>query len=305
MLADILNIIQPVKDCTLSESKQILPYFLGRHRLFFYDTCSFQKHACLADFAPLCGYIRQKNGAVVLIRCILTELAAESGSLRPEYIRYIRQLHENEIPVILLPEEFLFSVLDACFSSTVKINTFLFWAITTVHRSSSTISTALEADPPLLNKIRGRRSSDRTLFAAFFETVQNHKSAGDNLGEELLTICVHLLSDLPHRNKFQYLILTEDKEAIRTIGRAAENICKQLGFYTFSALTTTCLAEKLHEEGFLTEKSQITEFLKNPAGSPIRFFGSEEYDLAPQEKTMSAEELSAKIVSTGAIHINY
>ena len=294
-----------ISSFVIHEKNLQIPYLTGPHKLFFYDACAFQRHAHLAQPEPIFSYIKSENGLVVLTRCILMELTSESNMLCPEYIEYIRCLHHAGIPVLLLNEEDLFFVFDCCFSSTVKINSFLSWAISTVHRPSTTITATFCAEPELFSAITNRQSSDRMLFRHFFQTVRKNKTSGDNLGEELLTICVHLLSNLPSCQAHQYLILTEDKGAVRIISKAAENSSKQLDFYAFSALTTTRLAQHLYDKGILTDPTKIRELLVGPTNAPIKFFGSGAYDLAPLEKKMSAEDLSLMITIPGAIYINY
>lgn len=287
------------------KKEQLLPLLSGKQKLFFYDACSFQKHAQLKQSEPIFSYIILKSGIVVVTHCILTELSSENGMLCPNYIHYLKGLQQAGITVVFLQEEYIFSVLDICFSSTVKINSCLAWAISTVHQPSGAVTKALDSDSDLFSAIMNRQSSDRMLFQRFFSTVLQSKKPRDNLGEELLTVCAHLLSNLPSRKEYQYLLLTEDKGAVRTISRAATNNYKQLGYYTFSALTTPRLAQQLYENNLLTNIGQIKELIAYPDNSPIKFFGSGEYELSPSEKTMSAEELSTKIATPGAIHINY
>lgn len=289
----------------LCEKEQMLPFLSGTQKLFFYDACAFQKHAQLAHPEPIISYIALNQGIVVLTRSILMELATETGTLCLSFITYIKQLYHGGIKVLILYEEIIFSALDSCFSSTVAVNTCLSWAFSMVQHPSSAIKAIIKKEDTLFSSITSRESSDRMLYQRFFSTIRSQKATGDNLGEEILTICIHLLSNLPSRKAFQYLVLTEDKAAVRLIARASENSYRQFGCYSFSAITTTRLAQQLFEHSLVSTPEQLEELLSSPANSPIKLFGSEEYDLTPQDKVVSPQALLQKITTPGAIHINY
>ena len=294
-----------IESYVIFDKTQIPKVLLLSQKVFFYDTCSFQKHAKLLHPEPVFSFIKVQNGIVVLTRCILMELASNSATIPADAISYIQKLHLAGITVLVLYEEDLFSPLETCFSSALAVNSLLAWAISTVQRPTGSVTLALKSDEKLYTSVINRNSADRTLFCRFFSMVRNNKQTGDNLGEELLTICVHLLANLPNTQTFQYLIFTNDKGAVRLIGNAASNSHNQLGYYAFSAITDTKLAQLLYENNFLTEPALLQEFISHPVNSTVRFFGSEEYDLAPHEKNMTPEALSKKIATPGAIYINY
>lgn len=296
------NQIEPY---VIHKKEQLLPVFTGKHTLFFYDTCSFQKHAQVKHPDIIPAYFKIKDGVIILTQCILMELCSGNASLCPDYVCYIQAMHQAGLTIVILQEEDTFSILDFFFSSTIKINSCLAWAVSTVNYPSNTVSQILASNEELRSLIVKRHSSDRSLFRRFFNTIRQSKINKDNLGEELLTICVHLLSSLPACKAFQYLVLTEDKGAIRLISNAADNSYRQLGFYPFSALTTPRLVQQLFEHNLVHTQEQLTEFLSNPSNSPVRLFGSEEYDLTPRDKSISPQVLAEKIATPGTIHINY
>lgn len=125
--------------------EEILPYVTtGKERTaaellesqtcYFYDACSFRRHSNLkngeADY--LFRYIKKQNGIVVIMRCILMELASKSGILNQEYVSYIRQIAETGIQVLVVYEEDIFTVLEACFSTNAAINQYLCWSVRTM-----------------------------------------------------------------------------------------------------------------------------------------------------------------------------
>lgn len=87
----------------------------------------------------------------------------------------------------------------------------LAYAVKTVKSPVSTIEATLKKDEALLHDVLGKESTNGELFRRFFGAVRKNKEQGDSLGEEMIALCVHLLSNLPDTTEYQYLIFTEDK----------------------------------------------------------------------------------------------
>ena len=128
----------------------------------------------------------------------------------------------------------------------------------------------------------------------------------DDLGEELLAVCMHLLANIPESVSYKYIIFTDDRSAVGMFNKTRMNILNYIGARSFSVLTTNRLVQRLYEIRILTEKLQIEEMLKTGISDEVlRIFGSEKYDLRPEEKRMTAAELAEKIVGEVELHINY
>lgn len=275
-------------------------------KCYFYDTCSFIRHIHLQYPEVLFDYIKKHNGIVVITGCIIMELASGNGILDLKYIEYIRKMHEYGIKVIVMYEEDMFDVLNMCFTTNSSINTYLSLAVKTVKTPVGTIESTLKSDESLMREIFKGSSKDSTLFSRFFKEVRSNKESGDNLGEELIAVCVHMLSNIPDNCSYKYIILTEDKGAVGLINKVSKNIFLYQDKYTISAITTTGLVQRMYDEGIISERHQVEELLSSGmAGDKIRLLGSEEYDLEPKEKTMTIMELADKIVTPNKIHINY
>lgn len=274
--------------------------------VFFYDTCAFIKHANFTNPEPLFLYLKQCNALVVITRCILMELTSVSETLQSEYISYIRKLHESGISVAVLYEEDLFSMLEQCFSSSHMLNQYL--ACATVHINSSvrTVSSIIKKDTKLFQILVRNQTVDHSVYRYFFQTVRRNKEPQDNLGEELLTICVHALSNLPNCQDCRFHIFTEDKEAIRHIEKALLNSKYHLHKTCFTALSTPRLIQRLYSIRLINTQSQIEDFLSTGnASSLIKVFASDNNNLFPELVTLPASELAKKIITPDAIHINY
>lgn len=290
----------------LTDKKVVAEQISSAERLYFYDTCAFRKHAHLPHPEWLFSFIKRNKGTVVLTRCILMELASKSGILDGSYVDYFKKLYADGITVLLLDEEDLFTVLSECFSSNELINRFLSFAVKTVKNPVSTIESTLKAAKPLLKEVIVDVPADGGVFRRFFSAVRGNKESGDNLGEELLAICVHLLSNLPDRTEYKYFILTEDKGAVGVINKAVSNVHEHSGVWRFSALTTPKLAQCFYEENIICEQAQVEELLLvDNASGTLNVFATERYDLERKEKHFSCTDLAKKIVTKDAIHLYF
>ena len=127
-----------------------------------------------------------------------------------------------------------------------------------------------------------------------------------DLGEELLTVCVHLLANLPSCRNYQFIVLTEETGALFLINKALQNSYTHLKQHRFSAVTTPRLAQHLYSTGILSGQEQVQELLSaNLQGDSIGILGSGPYHLTPQRMTLSPAELAQKIISPDALYIHY
>lgn len=295
-----------IEPYVITDKVQMIQEFLSCEKCFLYDTCSFRKHGQLSHPEYLFDFIRQYHSSVIIIRCVLMELASHSGTLDQEYINYISKMHQAGIKVFIVYEEDLFDVLSACFTTIASINRLLALAVINTKTATGTIQSVLSEDKTLKTELFKKKNSDNSLYSRFFKAVRQNKESGDHLGEELLTLCVHLLANIPEAHSYKYIVLTEDKGAIRLLKKAAKNVLEYLNVRVFSAMTTAKLTFRMYEEGIITEQCQVQEILATGiTGDMIGILGCEEYDLEPKEKVMSCEELAEKIVGEKRIYVNY
>ena len=184
--------------------------------LYFYDTCSFRIHSNLSGngMDKLTDYFKKQGGEIIITRCVLMELASGSGIINEEYINYLKFLFDKGIEVFLLNEESLFDILSECFSTNAKVNEYLTWAVRMSKSPVSTITQTLRNDTKLSEEIIERKNPGQSdLYRRFFASVRSNKEQGDNLGEELIGICVHILSHLPGMKDGKLCVVTDDKGA--------------------------------------------------------------------------------------------
>lgn len=194
--------------------------------MLFYDTCSFRYHANMAEESidSIFAYIKEQDGIIVITRCILMELASSSGILNQEYIQYCQKISQSGLSLYVINEEDLFQVMEICFSINASINNFLVWSVRMMKGPGSTIIKTLDEDKALNDVvIKGRNPDNKGVYKRFFSSVRANKESGDNLGEELLGICLHILSQLPGEEDGKFCIITDDKEAAGKIDEKVSN----------------------------------------------------------------------------------
>jgi len=296
--------IEPYVIC---DKEQMVQAMVLAAKCYFYDACSFRFHSNLQNPASIISYLLSGNGIVIITRGILMELAAQDGMLKQGYIDYIKKMHTNGIRIFVMYEEDVFDIMNVCCTTIEAINNYLLYAVRTIRIPTGTVTDTLNNEPALKNEVLVRSAvTDGTLYSRFFKAVRANKEPGDNLGEELLVICAHILANIPEKSEYKYVILTDDKGAVGLLKKALKNSFDYLKKYMFTALTTPRIAQCLYEEGFITEKEETADILSVCVQEgKIRFLGSEEYDLDIKEKHMRYQDLADKIVTPNAIHINY
>lgn len=292
--------------CVIMEREAIVKEILIRQKCYFYDTCSFRWHANLTedDAAYILKYIKEQDGIVIITRCILMELASHSGILQPEYITYIKNIRECGIPVLLIYEEDLFNVMGSCYSTNVAINQYLIWAVRYLKNPASTIIRTFEEENNLYEEvIKGKNANSGDIYRRFFTAVRGRKERDDNLGEELLAICLHILSNLPAEEDGKLCMITEDKGAAGKIDTLFKNTARQYAGKKITIFSTPKLVQVLYRQAILREREHIKSILDTGADGNIVVLGALIYDIRSRDISLSSEELADLIVQPNGISI--
>lgn len=203
-----------------TEIETIKSVFYSAEKVVFYDACSFQRHSHLPkrEKTILMKYFKSSRITVFITKCILMELASERHDLPEEYIEFIRGFHESGTVVVIFNEEFTYHLLSECFSTNERINEYLAWAVRMVKSPVSTIEETLKRNSRLASEvIEGKNLRRSDLYDRFFSAVRGNKEHADNLGEELIAVCMHILSHLPGVADGKLCVITDDKGAAAKI----------------------------------------------------------------------------------------
>ena len=296
-----------VETYVIFEKTKIISEILGARKCFFYDTCSFRKHANITNLDGFFSYLKHHEGIIIITQCVLMELASQSGELNEEYINYFKKIYLAGLKVLIMREEYVFEIMNICFSANSEINRYLSWAVRLVKHPTSTITETLKQDISLNNSIIKQCDlTNKFLYQQFFSAVRGNKESGDNLGEELIAICLHILSYLVGEPDGKFCVITEDKGAISMINQVFEKTNSQYKGKKIIIYSTPKLVQHMYNEKKITERSQIEAMLNSRDDSnKIVILGTELFDIKNREISISVEELTEKIMTPNSIHIIY
>lgn len=289
----------------IAGKEDVVRHIIGAEKCFFYDTCAFWNHAGITDPTPIFDYIKYQKGIVVLTKMILAELCSGNQKLWEEHIQYVQKMKQHGISVLVIAEEDVFTVLGSCYSGTMQVNQMFSNAIKYTKSKTGSVEDVLLKNKTLKKEIMSSSGSkDSSLTERFFEEVKRNKLPGDNLGEELLAICLHMLANIPGCEVYKYIVLTDDYVAMKLFGKVKENVQKHIGRRCISGVTTAKLCWLMVNSGILLDVNGVIDIISSGhRDKQLRVYSSEQYELAPSEKTMTIEEFSEKIVNESGVKI--
>lgn len=304
---EIPNNFCEIESFVQTEIVNIKNIFFAAEKIFFYDTCSFQRHANLRDKGKkaLTYYFKEQKVVLFITRCILMELASQQHILTQKYVEYIKWMHAANVQIVVFNEEDTYHILSECFSNNDTVNEYLMWAVRIVKSPVSTIEEVLKADKKLaLGVIEGKTLKQSDLFQKFFIAVRANKISGDNLGEELIAICIYMLSCLPGVFHGKLCVLTDDKGAAAKIDSTIKRAC----YHNISAriilFSTPKLVQHMFQEQIEMSEDEMIQLLSCGTSGKISVMGATVYDFDLDKKmSMTAQELVNKIMEPNGIHI--
>ena len=290
----------------IMEKKDIIKNIFEKKKCYFYDTCSFRRHANLGynEAEYFLRFIKEQNGLVIITRCILMELASISGVLNPEYMDYIKHISEFGIHVLVMYEEDVFDIMGVCFSTNKMINQYLSWTIRTMKIPVSTITRTLEENSRLNEEIvKGNNLDNGSIYQRFFKAVRENKESGDNLGEEVLAVCLYVLSHLPGEDDGKFCVITDDKGACGKINSLFENTAKEYRGKRIVIFSTPKLIQVLYREKMIENREHIKSILTTGTNGNVVVLGTRIYDIRSGEISISPDDLTNLIMQPNGIQI--
>lgn len=290
-----------------TEIKEIKKVFFSEERVFFYDTCSFQRHSNLADKEKniLINFFKERGIVIFITRCILMELASDQHKLSEEYIELFKGMNDVGVKVVIFNEEYTYDILSECFSTNEKVNEYLMWAVRTVKSPVGTIEETLKADEKLTSEvIEGKNLKQSDLYKKFFTAVRGNKEHHDNLGEELIAVCVHILSYLPGVSDGKLCILTDDKGAVSKFHSVMRKTNQKYRGARIILFSTPKLVQHMFQEHVEISEDEMINLISQGASGNIVVMGITAFDLKVDEKiSMTSRELVQKIMEPDGIKI--
>jgi len=289
----------------ITDKETIVKEIITAQKLFFYDTCSFRSHMMCEKREEILAFIARLNGVVVITRLILMELLSGDSVLWKEHIAYIKQLHDMDIKVIIMYEEDVFHVLDTYYSSVKAINKKLRLAVNNVKTADSAMDRYIEEDKNLRKALwEENEKQSRTLASTFFKKMRSSKTSEDSLGEEVVAVCVHMLSNISETGDYKYTFLTDDKGAVRKFSRIIDNVERHAGHSMIACMTTPKLAYRMVKAGMIDSKEAIQGILKCCATEGhVTVMASQTYEMKPDYKTLSISDCAERMLDERALTV--
>ena len=291
----------------VTDIKVIKNLFYSADRVIFYDACSFQRHSHLAnrERSILIRYYNAHATTVFITRCILMELASDRGMLAEKFIEFIKVMSENEIKVVLFDEEYIYDILSECFSVNEKINAYLLWAVRMCKSLTSTITETLKENTKLMAEVlEGKNLQQSDVYDRFFTAVRGNKEHDDNLGEELIAICVHILSHLPGVYDGKLCVMTDDKGAAAKIDSVMKKTDVRNRGVKIVLFSTPKLVQHMFQEQVEISEDEMAAILSQGASGKIVVMGITAYDFDVNRSiSMTSRELAHKIMEPNGILI--
>lgn len=287
------------------ETEEIVRAVIQTEKCYFYDTCAFRNHAMVSHPEFIFEYIKKTGGIVVITRCIMIELCSGDKELWNEHIEYIKKMSQYGIQVLIMDEEETINILNACYSGIPQMNGMLSFAVKTVKSKAGTIESVLNNNRALKRDLLIEyENQDSSLAERFFKEVRENKSPQDNLGEELIAVCIHLLSNIMEMSEFKYILFTDDRGAITLLGKVMHNVEQHIKRKCISGITTAKLCWLMVLNNIVSKKEQIQDIIKSGnIDDSIKVYCSEKFELSPGERTMSIEEFAEKLINSKELKI--
>lgn len=290
-----------------SDDKDIKKAFISAERVLFYDTCSFQRHSGLSDREQsiLINYYKVHDTMICITRCVLMELSSDYHILPKEYVDFIKNLYDAGVVVAIFNEEYTFDILSECFATNEKINEYLVWAVRTVKSPVSTIEYTLKVDKKLYSDvIEGKNLRRSDLYIRFFSAVRGNKEHSDNLGEELIAICIHILSYLVGVKDGKLCVLTDDKGAAGKIDSVIRRTNSKNRGAKIMLFSTPKLVQHMYQEKITMSEEEMENIISKGTSGKIVVMGMTAFNLSIEDKiSMTSRELVQKIMEPNGITI--
>ena len=303
-IPDNYNEIEPF---ITSDVKAIKNAFFTVDRVLFYDACSFQRHSNLSDKEKniIINYFKAHGTLICISRCVLMELTSDFHKLAEEHVNLIKGFNEAGVVVAIFNEEYTFDILSECFAINEKINEYLVWAVRTVKSPVSTIEYTLKAEEKLYSEvIEGKNSRQSDLYSRFFSAVRVNKEHTDNLGEELIAICVHILSHMVGIKDGKLCVLTDDKGAAGKIDSVMRRTNPKNRGAKIILFSTPKLVQHMFQEKIVMSEEEMENLISKGVSGKIVVMGTTAFDLSVDERiSMTGKELVQKIIEPNGINI--
>ena len=152
--------------------------------------------------------------------------------------------------------------------------------------------------------LEGKNLQQSDVYDRFFTAVRGNKEHDDNLGEELIAICVHILSHLPGVYDGKLCVMTDDKGAAAKIDSVMKKTDVRNRGVKIALFSTPKLVQHMFQEQIEISEDEMVTILSQGASGKIVVMGITAYDFDVNRSiSMTSRELAHKIMEPNGILI--
>lgn len=293
-----------IQNYIVQEKEKVIEEYYDGENYFFYDTCSILHHSKSVKKNLIIQYLKNHRATIIITRTVLMELTSNNFELHPIQVAFFKELHINGLKILLFNEEFIIDCLKE-FSNinNVEANKLLGHAINEVSRSKTAIYDIKNSiDASFRNKIVGNNPGNVLLYDDFFRYARSQKTTGDSLAEELMFICIIVLTKIPLG---KYILVSDDLRIRSKVIEINNYLLRHHEVKEPFQLTTPALIYRLYKESIVTTSSEMLDILNSAFDGNINVHFISEYDIIQQQGTFTKDELIARLISEKEFRIIY
>ncbi|MGL5677500.1 MAG: hypothetical protein ACRDDX_13900 [Cellulosilyticaceae bacterium] len=266
-------------------------------RFYFYDTCSILYHSQSANRKKIISFLKDNNAVVMITTTILMELTSDLFKIRSIQMEYIKEIFNSGIKIIVLKEEQIGEVLKAYTTlSNVECNDVLAYGIREMSKAKHKIYDIIKNEPiQNQRKFKGVDKVPTEIYSDFFTTARAQKETQDSLGEELIFLCIIVLSRLPGK---QFIYLSDDKKSMPQVIIIQQYIAEYYDAKEFTQLSTAGIVYRLYKSYDVSAQEVLVEILEcTTSDNNIGIWCLQEFDINPKRITTTPQKLVQEMVT--------
>lgn len=292
------------KHCLIYEKQKVIDAFFKGEKYFFYDTCSILHHSNAENRHYIIKFLRRKSATIIITRTVLMELTGNSFELHQVQINFLKELYDNGLCILLFDEEIILDCLKEILNITIEeANILLGFAVKEVSKfKTKTYEVLNSMDKNVANKLKSLKPGKTELYSSFFEHARGLKEERDSLAEELIFICIIVLTKIPLG---KYIFISDDLRIRPQVISVKDYIKKHHKVSEPYQLTTATLLYKMYKEGIISSKDDMIDIISKSSNGNINVYFVGEYDIKQEKGSFTAEELVNRLISENEFKIMY
>ncbi|MDK2820870.1 MAG: hypothetical protein PWP31_835 [Clostridia bacterium] len=287
------------------KKQEVIDAFFKGKKYFFYDTCSILHHSNTENRYYIIEFLKSKSAIIIITRTVLMELTANSFELHQVQINFLKELYDNGLCILLFNEEIILACLKKILNITIEeANKLLGFAVKEVSKfKTKTYEVLNSMDKRVANKLKSLEPGKTELYSNFFGYARSLKEEGDSLAEELIFICIIVLTKIPSGKK--YILISNDLRIRHQVISIKEYIKKHHNVSEPYQLTTAALLYKMYKEGIISNRNDMIDIISKSSNGNINVYFVSEYDIKQEKDSFTAEELVDRVISENEFRIIY